>query len=205
MDAIRVRRLIAFAALTFIVAALALPRSAFADDWTLHGQVVDAETGEPLPGAIILVIWRNKLWLAMDGNESLHKTTEFLADAEGRFSIDASPGINCKPWRYLLERPSVVIFHTGYGPFPNAMPKSIPDRLEGKRFMTWTEEIDALRAGMVVKLPKLKNREDFARYSGFVGLGISGDVPIERIPNTWRIMRQHRINAGLTPYREDND
>jgi uncharacterized membrane protein len=53
---------------------------------TYHGKVVDAETGEPLKGAVVAVVWHKKPILAMGGINYFHNARETLTDSEGRFS-----------------------------------------------------------------------------------------------------------------------
>ncbi len=55
--------------------------------WTVEGQFVDANTGEPLPDAMVQVYL---IWDEMDGQPLGFS----LADAAGRFEADASRGLS---------------------------------------------------------------------------------------------------------------
>lgn len=58
----------------------------------IHGQVVDAETGKPLEGAIIVVQWQPYFVRAVahaPGHSGSIHTYEALTDKEGRYAIPA--------------------------------------------------------------------------------------------------------------------
>ena len=175
------------------------PRAAFAGP-SLHGQVVDAETGEPLGGSIVVVVWRKTAWYNMDGGGAVvQKVVEKLADAEGRFSVEDDPGWNLNPFTYRDPDPSIGIFHVGYAPFPVAEESVRIKRADGSvGGMDRAEQAAALRAGMIVRLPRLTSSEQFARYStrGYV---VMGDAPPHLIPHLMEALNQHRIAAGLEP------
>src|SRR5262245_57878953 len=109
-----------------------------------RGTVVDAETGEPLAGAAVVGVWFTKPYLSMDGPQYSHKGTEVLTDAEGRFSIDASPGTDWNPFTFVVKDPWIVIFKPGYGPLTRAYPRGLQRLFE------------ELKKGTTVRLPKLK-------------------------------------------------
>jgi hypothetical protein len=155
-----------------------------------HGQVVDAETGEPLKGAVVVVYWLKKAFISMNGGWSFHNVKEAVADAEGKFSVDASEGINFNPFTFV-DTVRVQIWHPGYGPLSNTYPREFRD-------LYGIEE--ALLKGAVVKLPKLKTNEELRKFLPLHF--VSGLVPRIAIPNVTRLENAQRKLAGLKPIPE---
>src|SRR5205823_3992858 len=90
---------------------------------TFLGKVVDAKTGEPLEGAVVVVIWsrylnRPELYLLPHpGSGSLlYKAVEGLTDSRGEFSVDVSSGLILSK----LHSRQVVIVKPGYQPLENS-------------------------------------------------------------------------------------
>jgi hypothetical protein len=151
---------------------------------------VDAETGQPLEGAVFVIVWSKKTAISMDGSTSFHSAKEALTDAKGEFSIDGSPGIDWNPFTYVLDHPNIAIFMPGYGPFPVGHVKEAP----------LGEMIKAMTgAGTVIKLPKLKTQQEMRQYTFPGHLLISATVPYEEMPNLIRLINIHNKLAGIPP------
>jgi hypothetical protein len=137
---------------------------------TYHGKVVDAETEEPVEGAVVVVVWYKKPLITMDGPTYFHDAKEVLTDPKGEFSLDGSPAIDWNPFTYIVKQPWIVIYKPGYGPLTRtyAIKRSLPNMEE------------ALEKGAVVRLPKLKTREEQLDVIQ-LGLGVT-IVPPEKIP-----------------------
>ena len=161
-----------------------------------HGKVVDAETGEPIEGAVVVVAWHKKPFLAMDSPQYFHNAREVLTDAEGKFSVDASPGIDWNPLTYILKDPSIAIFKPGYGPFPTGHVKETSIEKTKKAL---------LEMGTVVKLPKLRTKEEMRKVTTPEDTWFAPIVHYERIPNLVRIINIHIKNLGLQPIGKFSD
>jgi hypothetical protein len=73
-----------------------------------QGRVVDAETGDPLEGTVIVVRWDRRVFgLCMDSCTEYYDATEAVTDAQGNFSIDISMG-------WIAVRRSIKIYKPGY-------------------------------------------------------------------------------------------
>lgn len=166
---------------------IAVPRAAAE---TYRGTVVDAETKAPLEGAVVVVVWHRKPIVTMDGPQYFHKAVEALTDAEGKFTVDASPGIDWNPFTYVLKDPWIAIFKPGYGAFPLAHVKTQSVR-ELKEAM--------LTEGATIALPKLKTKEELRKFTDTGGILISPLVPDDRIPNLRRLINVQRRSLGLQP------
>lgn len=167
-----------------------------------HGKVVDAETKAPLDGAVVIVIWHRKPIITMDGPAYFHRAVEVLTNAEGRFWVDASPGIDWNPLTYVVRNPWIVIFKPGYGPFPVAhvSPRYVIG-FRGQRYELNLAELNReLLKGAVVELPKLKTTTELQEFAFPVPVLISTLVPLEKVPNFMRLLNVHRRAAGLGPY-----
>ena len=177
-----------------------------------HGVVVDADTKVPLEGAVVVVIWYRKPLVSMDGPQYFHRAAEVLTDAEGRFSVNASPGIDWNPFTYVVKEPRTVVFKPGYGPFPVAhvSPRSV-SRFGQAHKLDLAELNAELLNGTVVELPKLKTEEEVRTFtkpgdmwfSFCVGASRFHCVPPERIPNFMRLINIQRKSANLDPFAGD--
>lgn len=161
------------------------------DVWaqTYRGRVVDAETGQPLEGAVFVIVWNKKLIVTMNGSRTFHSAKEAMTDEKGEFSVGGSPGIDWNPFTYVVEDPSIAIFMPGHGPFPRGHVREVSP-VETEKAMRGT--------GAVIKLPRLKSQQEMRQYGGLGGLGIPSDTPYEKIPNLIRLINIHRKLAGVS-------
>ena len=157
-----------------------------------HGQVVDEETGKPLEGAVVVVVWHKKPIVSMDAPEYFHDAKETLTDGEGKFTLNASPAIDWNPFT-MIKEPNIVIFQPGYEPF------ALLRTLMRQGFHSFEDIDTAFQKGAVIKLPKLKSRDELIKFSGF-GDVLIGGVPFEKIPNLKRAFDIQRKMVGLPPY-----
>lgn len=78
-----------------------------------HGAVVDGETGDPLEGAVIVVVWHRFAYVPLPHPVRIvYKVTEQLTVADGEFSVDVSPGLISPAF---ADR-EVVVYKPGYRP-----------------------------------------------------------------------------------------
>lgn len=74
------------------------------------GKVIDADTGDPIEGVVVLAVW-NKIYPNAAGHTTkFYDAREAVTDKNGEFEI---PGIGLKILS-LLDDPSVTIFKAGY-------------------------------------------------------------------------------------------
>jgi hypothetical protein len=153
---------------------------------TYYGQVIDEETGKPLEGAGVTVIWYRVPYVYMDVVRRFQSAQETLTDRNGKFSLEASPGIDWNPITYILKEPELVIFKPGYEPLRNGFVKDsiIPNT--------------AFKNGTVVKLPKLQTREEQKKFVSFGSVGITA-VPPGKIPILTKLLNIHAESLGLKP------
>jgi hypothetical protein len=161
-----------------------------------RGRVIDAETKEPLVGAVVLVYWnRNAPGIGHGPAESFLGAEEALTDDRGEFIVAENPPSNWIPftWRSL---PKLIIFQPGYGYFPRhfaTTPPLPPTGFEG--LLKIMEE-----RPVVFELPRLTTREELvdALY-----LLPPRTIPPDRIPNLIRALNVEARQLGLSPRPEE--
>jgi hypothetical protein len=171
--------------------ALLLPSSpALAERGSYHGRVIEAGTGAPLPGAVVAVIWMKAPFFSMDGVKDFHEARETLTDAEGRFSIDATPR-----WalRAVDRRPEIIVFKPGYGRYPDMYRKI---DWPGRKAFELVEEPLQARQAATVELPRLTARRD---AEPFTSPSLHLRVPDDALPIYRRLVNEHAVKLGITP------
>jgi hypothetical protein len=144
---------------------------------SLRGKVLDAETGEPLEGATIIVVWYRPIFaLCMESCSKFYDAVETLSDSDGHFTIDLS-----KP--FLAHREVSQIYKPGY-------------RITG--FETSSNESKSV-PNPVVRLMKLKSMQDHVRQNAIFSICDPAPkdedercVPRHKIPHTIRLEELHR-------------
>jgi hypothetical protein len=177
-----------------VVGALSAP-DAFADG-PYRGRVIDAETKEPLAGAVVLVYWmRHAPGIGHGPAESFLGAEETMTDDRGAFIVAENPPTNWIPftWRSL---PKFIIFQPGYGYFPRyfaTTPPLPPTGFEGLLKIMETQPV-------LFELPRLTSRDELvdALY-----LLPPRTIPPDRIPNLIRVLNVEARQLGLSPRPEE--
>lgn len=151
-----------------------------------RGRVIDAETKQPLVGAVVLAIWQREIPMIVQINTEFYEAREVLTDSNGEFIIHAEDIETNAPSRTL--RPVFVIFFPGYGWYPRS--QVAPTGFTGGNF-----------EGNVtlVELPKLKTKKE--RLEAIGGLP-PFSVPDEKMPNLIKFKNVERTSLGLQPVHE---
>ena len=154
----------------------------FENQWgPFSGRVVDAETGQPIPGAIFVVIWMRSIPTPAHAAEQFNDARVAVTDADGRFAIPPRD----PPWlSFLIENPYLTCLAPGYAPgridvgFRSSpisialKPLSVEDRRRGKS--------DASDIGMIPRERLLQletNANDERSKLGLRPVGLaSGDI-----------------------------
>jgi len=156
-----------------------------------HGQVVDAQRGTPIAEAAVTVVWY-RAGIGIDSHPlSLLNAQETVTDANGRFSMTVSSGLDWNPLSTRDDAPEIVIYKPGYEPLSGATTVR-------QGFKTIEMLVAGLTAGITIKLRTLEAaRLHDTEYTdpGSVLPGTS--IPPERIPNLMRAINVQRKMAGL--------
>ena len=156
-----------------------------------HGQVVDEETGAPLAGTVVAVIWGNSSYLGPEaGPREFLNAQETVTDSKGDFTLTVSAGFNRQLFT-LVSDPWIVMYQPGYEPL-------VKDYFQRRGFETVDALVAALKSGMTVKLRKLR-KEEIYKYADTGRVVWPVDTPLERIPNLMRAINLQRKVAGFPP------
>lgn len=84
-------------------------------DGSIHGAVIDAETREPIKGAIVVGLWELSQFLSQ-GDGGYAKVSLVQTDKEGKFTIPF--WARFKPWKFYMHlhdtSPQIAIYRPGY-------------------------------------------------------------------------------------------
>ena len=152
-----------------------------------RGQVVDAETKAPLAGAVVVVLWWRDRVYPFHSVAEHHAVRETVTDLEGRFFLDVKDVEEGAPRRTYY--PEFLIFLPGYGSYPRKHVS--PTGLTVGKFE---------RPGMIVELPRLRDREERLKHLGSFGPHSYSDKPFKDLPELMRRINTERIVVGLEPY-----
>lgn len=73
---------------------------------TISGTVVDAETGQPVEGAVALCVWTYTTGM-IERIHRIAKVTEGFSDAQGRVKIRGT-------WNIFVDLPELTVYKRGY-------------------------------------------------------------------------------------------
>lgn len=169
------------------------------------GRVVDAETGQPLEGVVVLAYWIKYTggWGGWGGGE-FYDSEEVVTGPDGRFVIQARSIWMLLWWKKIQGY--FVMFKPGYGQWRykgyeewQKLPIWEREaREEAVRKWEETGEIEGDR--VVIELPPLKTRADRLKFYGGVSWSL---VPLERTKRLRETLDEERAYLGLgRMYRE---
>src|SRR5581483_4786190 len=79
-----------------------------------RGTVVDAETGQPVEGVVILAVWTKRSPGVIHARLEFYDAEEAVTDAAGRFTLAARSTTPRNPF-VRIEGPRLTMFKGGYG------------------------------------------------------------------------------------------
>jgi len=166
--------------LTFSLGLTALVSEASAGGpW--RARVVDAESGQPLAGVVVLAYWiRSYPSVGGWADTEYYASEEVVTGADGRFRIGSR-------WSYTVPLivkvagPEWRIFKPGYGKWDYGDPEN------GEKFDRGEE--------ITISMPPLKTRED--RLAAMKPNLLPGVVPLEQMPRLLEAVNSERVGVGL--------
>jgi hypothetical protein len=90
--------------------------------YTFSGKVVDAETKEPIEGAVVVAHWNKEAAFIIEAHQSLKDVKETLTNKNGEWTIKGPKGrepsiflriISHLPFVYYTLKPNFIIFKPG--------------------------------------------------------------------------------------------
>ena len=189
------RVLIGAVVLTLLVHAG--PGSAQDDDTPLRpsagpyrGVVVDDKTGQPLPSAVVIILWQ-RLDDQIQGLRRLSGAREVFTNEHGEFVHDVGSVEGRLPSRTFAPR--IVIFRLGYAPLPSR-PQLFPPGVAAARFA---------QAGAAARLTPVTDYEDRAEaFNTFVAMLSAAQLfPPTELPETSELIRYELESLGARPIK----
>ncbi len=142
-----------------------------------RGQIVDIETGQPIPGAVAVVIWWEAVFTPVQTNQKFYEAREAVTDAAGRFEV---PRLPPPFFEFRIFRPGVMVFAPGH-----KWEATIVTPPEAERFVAPT----------VVQMRRLKTREELRKKSR----SWPSTIPEEKIMEFLKAVNVERQMLGLKP------
>jgi len=142
-----------------------------------YGRVVDAETGMPLAGAVVVAVWTRREVFPFHAHSVFYDACDVLTDRNGAFTLDGRP-IEASPPRGF-EPPVFVVFLPGYSVYGAAGRKVV----SGRPFIRGDSQA---YHDVTIGLVKLKTREERVSALG----GIPHGPPPEKIPRYQALMNE---------------
>ena len=199
--------------LIWMIVITAAPSHAFI--WMIYhkpafkGKVIDAETKEPIEGAVVVVVYHKTSMGIAHSYSVIINVRETLTDKNGEFYITSyTTLIQPLSWENMAN---FIIFKPGYGNFPayQKVPSGIKPKDEQTFFSRdvgkegelemWVDgekqpELKKIKVTFgIVELPKLKTREERLRAITFP----SGDVGSKELPLLYKAINEENKRFGL--------
>lgn len=140
-----------------------------------RGRVVDAETGQGLPGAVILAIWLEKVYTPIETHTRFYDAKEVLTSLDGHFEV---PRLPPPFFTFRILEPEFKVFAPGYAEH---------------RWVVTPSTGQALVDPTVIEMRRLKTREELRQKSR----GYPSQVPEERMPELLRAINVERKMLGM--------
>ena len=142
---------------------------------TIQGQVLDAHTGEPIAGAVVLGVWTKVAGLPGLTHTELVGVKEVETDADGKFALERLGG-------YGIEE-SVTVYKFGYIAWNNLF--TFPPTGSGRRKDT------AVPAQ--IRLEKFPEGQSHQRHVSFIDEATRGRDNPEATPKFWNAVRSEHL------------
>ena len=127
-----------------------------------HGKVIDAETLQPIEGAVVLGVWTLEYGTAGGPVNEYYDARETVTDKNGEFMIK---GMRPRAMTHL-QKMDIVILKVGYG----HLDRSTWEELKTDERIRWEGE------KIIIPLKKLQEGQSRRRFIPYVG----GDVPMKK-------------------------
>jgi hypothetical protein len=190
MNRLKYRRLLAIGVI-LVLLLIWYGRYLIYIDGPYSGRIIDAETKQPIEGAVVLVIWDMSTFTPGGGVSIYYDAKEALTDKNGRFVVPRLISLALNPLYYLDDITHITIFKPGYGYFPEyqVSPKVTPIEL-----------VRVLKNHPTIELQRLKTMEDRKRMGLTDKPGT--DVPHKKMKKMLEAINEERIYQGFQPYED---
>jgi len=149
-------RWLGLALVTVVVSGCATSAGAVEKWGPFKAKVVDAETGQPIAGAVVLAIWIELVDALIQTNTQFYDAREAVTGPDGLFEI---PRLKAPFFTFRVLEPEFKIFAPGYAEHrwvvtpPTGKTLIDPTVIEMRRLKTREERLEALRRADSVSVP----------------------------------------------------
>ncbi len=171
---------------------------------TFTGKVIDADTKEPIEGAVAVVSWNEARATIAGEDTRLKDVKETLTDKNGKWMIEGHRGrwggnitaiFTFLTGTYYTRPPEFIIFKPGYCSWPKGF------SIEACQGKIKPDGNDKVAKGEIVELPKLTKREDRLRaLPGRVTGYLTGEDAWKKQKEFTMMLNEERRNLGLEEY-----
>ncbi len=169
---------------------------------TFHGKVIDADTREPIEGAVVVAYWYEARATIAGEDTRLEEVKETMTDKEGKWSIEGTRGqepsnslalFTFLTGAHYTREPLFIVFKPGYCSFPSGFSvRACQEKLK-------PDGASEIYEGKTVELPKLiDSRED--RLRNMPG-PVAGKGSLEQQKEFIRLLNQESRNLGIPEYK----
>lgn len=155
-------------------------------DGPYEGRIVDADTGNPIEGVVVLGVWKKEIPNVAGSNSTFYDAKETVTDKDGEFKIQ---GLGLKVFSFVVPM-NLLIFKAGYEYFGYTPWISLKiDRI-------FIERIKWEGSKAIIPIRKLTMEERKKRLFG------KENIPDKKQMLFIRELNKERIEIGLTPYEK---
>ena len=142
-----------------------------------RGTVVDAETGRPIPGAVVLIVWLKLVYALVQTNTEFYDAREAVTGPDGTFEI---PRLTPPFFTFRIIRYGPQVFAPGYAEH---------------RWVVTPSTGEALVDPTVVEMRRLNTREE--RLNALSRSSPLTDVPLDKMCLYIKAQNREAQNLGL--------
>ncbi len=174
-------RILTFCAWSLLSSVMGVPCADAGDPgankWgPFSGQIIDVDTGQPIPGAVALAVWLETVPTVVEAHQRFYAAHVGVAGTAGRFEI---PRLSRSFFNLSIDEPLIEYFAPGYvlaEPLAEPVPAIV-------RLRTW-----------VRATPEQRRMHEIAS-------GVHVWIPDERIVELKDHVNAERVRIGLHPIR----
>jgi len=155
-----------------------------------HGRIVDAATGEPLAGAVILVRFETCTYQGGEIVNRFADAVETETDGKGDFSIPSHRVFLFRPLHQWIPEAMTLVCKPEYGCFPKFRGSTV----EGKTLSTLPEN-----ERVTIRLPRMETPEQRKENLSYI---YAPQVPEEKMPRLLQIKRNEADQVKMEPLAE---
>ncbi len=153
----------------------------------ITGRVIDAETQQPIEGAVVMVEWTKKHGLGDPVTES-YKVVEAISDKDGKVKIEGC-------YSPFVERPDVTVYKKGYVAWSS---RWIFPGFENREEFTWFKFGDH-----IFMLEHFKPEYSYVKHTSFIDLSINISLGGNEKRSILKDIRWEEIEASKERTKRD--